>query len=118
MSSSPAEEEVEVPVRVHLTRFNLGHRRDSEACSALKDKLCCALSPHSGGSFSFLDCLVDSESSSVIESESKGTAAQSRALGNCGQSGGEARGAEDFPSPGPEARDTGISGMLGFAHWW
>ena len=34
------------------------------------------------GYFSFFDCLLDAESSSVIESESKGTGTQERALRN------------------------------------
>lgn len=45
-------------------------------CTALTDKLCSALYSHSGWLFSSFDCLLDAESSSVIENESKGTGTQ------------------------------------------
>lgn len=64
-----------------LCGFNLGCNPDSKGLRGSKrPALPVPFILTVVGYFSFFDCLLDAESSSVIESESKGTGTQERAL--------------------------------------
>lgn len=77
-ASSPSKEKAEV-LRVCLCGFDLGHNCDSKGLHGSKRQALPGPFIFTVvGYFSFFDCLLDAESSSVIESECKGTGTQER----------------------------------------